>query len=80
MVIVYSMEGCASCVQAAKFLERKGVPHKVVKIDEDFDAADFMKAEGHRSLPQIYKDGVLAVQGGFAGLSKLSDEQLASLK
>jgi glutaredoxin len=74
------MEGCAQCVQASKLLERKGVPFKVVKIDEDFEAYEFLKKEGHRSMPQIYKGGKLLIQGGFSGLSKLTDEQWDALK
>jgi len=80
MIIVYSMEGCAQCVQAAKLLERKGVPFEVVKIDEDFEAYDFLKREGHRSMPQIYQDGKLLIQGGYSGLTKLTDEQWVALK
>lgn len=80
MIVVYSMEGCAQCVQAAKLLERKGVPFKVIKIDEDFEAYEFLKKEGHRSMPQLYKDGKLLIQGGFSGLARLTDEQFALLK
>lgn len=80
MIVVYSMEGCAQCVQAAKLLERKGVPFSVVKIDEDFEAYEFLKKEGHRSMPQIYKDGKLLIQGGFSGLAKLSDQDFEALK
>lgn len=80
MITVYSMEGCAQCVQAANLLERKGVYYKVVKIDEDFDAADFIQSQGHRSMPQIYKDGSLFVEGGYKGLTSLTDADFAALK
>jgi glutaredoxin len=80
MIVVYSMEGCAQCVQAVKLLERKAVPFKVVKIDEDFEAYEFLKREGHRSMPQIYKDGKLLIQGGYSGLTKLTDEDFEKLK
>jgi glutaredoxin len=73
---LYSMNGCAQCVQAAKLLEAKGVAYIVVKIDEDFDAWEFLKKEGHRSMPQLYLDGKLFVEGGFKGLSSLSDADL----
>lgn len=79
-LIVYSMNGCVQCVQAANYLKAKGVPFSVVKIDEDFDAWEFLKAQGHRSMPQVYKDGKLFVEGGFGGLKSLTDEQLAALK
>lgn len=76
MITVYSMEGCSQCVQAMKLLDAKSVPYKVVKIDEDFEAWEFLKKEGHRSMPQLYLDGKLFVEGGFKGLSKLTDEEL----
>jgi len=33
-------------------------------------------SEGHRTVPQIYQDGKLFVEGGFQGLSKLTEDQL----
>lgn len=69
MYTVYSMEGCASCVAAVNMLNSNNLPFSVIKIDEDMEAAKFIKAEGHRSMPQIYKDGTL-VPGGFQGLVK----------
>jgi glutaredoxin len=67
MYEIFSMEGCAKCVDAAKLLTAKGLEFKVTKIDEDANAAAFIRREQHRSMPQIYKDGVL-IPGGFAGL------------
>jgi glutaredoxin len=31
---------------------------------------------GHRTVPQIYKDGKLFVEGGYQGLSKLNEDQI----
>ena len=67
---IYSMEGCAACTASANFLAMRGIPHKVVKIDEDIEAARFIKAEGHRSMPQIYEGTKLFVAGGYNGLIK----------
>jgi glutaredoxin len=61
------MEGCAACNSAVNLLKAKGIEHKVVKIDEGMDAARFIRAQGFRSMPQIYKDDVL-IPGGFKGL------------
>jgi glutaredoxin len=61
------MEGCASCTAAVNKLKAKGLEHIVIKIDEDMTAARFIQKEGHRSMPQIYKDDVL-IPGGFKGL------------
>lgn len=70
MITVYSMEGCAACNAATRLLDVKNVPYKVVKIDEDMDAAAFIRKEGHRSMPQIYEGDKLFVDGGYNGLIK----------
>lgn len=70
MLTVYSMEGCASCVSATKLLDREQIAYQVVKIDEDPAAWAFLKAKGHRSMPQIYEGDTLYVEGGYEGLRK----------
>ena len=67
--VVYSMEGCASCVSAVKLLESRKAVFEVKKIDEDPAAWQWLKDQGLRSMPQIFLDGVL-IPGGFAGLAK----------
>lgn len=77
MLTVYSKKNCPFCDKAIALLNLKGVEYEVVKIDEDNEAREFVMGEGHRSVPQIYKDGKLFVEGGFQGLQKLTDEELA---
>jgi glutaredoxin len=67
---IYSIENCAACLAAARFLAMREIPHKVIKIDEDMDAMLFIKKEGHRSFPQIYEGDKLFVAGGYNGLVK----------
>lgn len=76
MLTVYSKKNCPFCDKAIALLELKNVKYEVVKIDENDEARDFVLSEGHRSVPQIYKDGKVFVQGGFQGLQKLTDEEL----
>lgn len=76
MLTIYSKNQCGFCDAAIKLLESKGVEYEVIKIDENSTARDFVLGEGHRSVPQIYKDGKLFVAGGFQGLSKLTEEEL----
>lgn len=80
MITVYSKNNCAFCVQAKNLLKNKGVDFVEVKIDEDSSAREFVLAEGHRTVPQIYKDGKLLVEGGFQGLSKQSADFFDNLK
>lgn len=76
MLTVYSKNNCPFCVQAKNLLTLKNIAFEEVKIDEVPAAREFIVAEGHRTVPQIYQDGKLFVEGGFQGLSKLTENQL----
>jgi len=80
MITVYSKNNCAFCTQAKNLLKSKGIEYTEVKIDEDAEAKDFVLAQGHRTVPQIYKDGTLLVEGGYQGLAKQSTEFFETLK
>jgi glutaredoxin 3 len=80
MITVYSKNNCPFCVQAKSLLQLKGVEFEEVKIDESTEAREFVVGEGHRTVPQIYRDGKLLVEGGFQGLQKQSDEFFNQLK
>jgi glutaredoxin 3 len=80
MLTVYSKNNCPFCVQAKNLLRLKGVDYTEVKIDEDASAKDFILAEGHRTVPQCYKDGRLLVEGGYQGLAKKDSEFFQTLK
>ena len=47
---------------------------KEINIEETPSAREFILSEGHRTVPQIYQDGKLLVEGGFMGLSKQSPD------
>lgn len=80
MVIVYSKNNCPFCVQAKNLLKLKGIDFQEVKIDEDADAKEFVLSEGHRTVPQIYQDGKVLVEGGYQGLAKQPAEFFETLK
>ena len=80
MIQLYSKNNCPYCVQAKNLLQLKGIDYKEVKIDESSEAREFIVGEGHRTVPQIYKDGKLLVEGGFQGLKQQPDEFFNKLK
>jgi glutaredoxin 3 len=82
MITIYSKNNCPYCVQAKNLLKLKGVSYEEIRIDEMSNAAhkEFIVAEGHRTVPQIYQDGKLLVEGGFQGLSQQSAEFFENLK
>ena len=76
MIILYSKSNpfCPACDKAKRLLTSLGIEFKVVDISSDFQAFDFMIDEGHRTMPQIYKDGKVFIEGGYAGLEKAHAE------
>lgn len=76
MLTVYSKNNCPFCEQAKHLLTTKNIPFEVVNIDTDPDAREWLIGQGHRTAPQIYKNGELFVEGGYQGLAKLSESEL----
>ena len=76
MLTVYSKNNCPFCVQAKNLLTLKGIEFEEINIELQPEAREFIVSEGHRTVPQIYKDGKLFVQGGFQGLQKLTEQDL----
>jgi glutaredoxin len=76
LLTVYSKKHCPFCDQAKALLNRKDIQFEEVKIDEDTTAREFIMEQGHRTVPQIYFQGKLFVEGGFQGLSKLSTDEI----
>jgi len=63
-------------VQAKNLLKLKNINFEEINIEENAQAKEFVLSEGHRTVPQIYKDGKLFVEGGFQGLSRLTEDQI----
>jgi glutaredoxin 3 len=55
-IIMYSTAWCGYCQRARNLLERKGVPVREIKIDEDVGERDIMlkRSGGRRTVPQIF--------------------------
>ena len=78
MLTVYSKPACPFCNKAKNLLETKGIEFEVVDISKDSDSREFLLAQGFRSVPQIFTETELFVEGGYQGLSKLTDEELTT--
>lgn len=82
-IIMFSMQGCANCLQAEKILCDKGIPYTVEKVDENEDAFRHMQMSGLRSLPQFFtsnEEGHYHPFCDYKALTKLTDEQWEALK
>jgi glutaredoxin 3 len=77
---VYSKDNCPFCDRAKNLLKLKGIEFEEVRIDLDEQAKAFIVSEGHRTVPQIYRNGELFVTGGYNGLARLNDKDFNILK
>jgi glutaredoxin len=63
-------------MMAKSLLENRDIPFETINIDEDEQAKEFVISEGHRTMPQIYQNGELYVEGGFNGLKEKLNYQI----
>lgn len=61
-------------------LTQKGIQYEEIRVDQDPEAREFIINAGHRTVPQIYRDGQLFVEGGYQGLVKLDESAFQELK
>jgi ribonucleoside-diphosphate reductase alpha chain len=57
-VVVYGKPNCPFCDKATKVLNERGVAFTYVNIVGDEEATTFLKTNNHKTVPQIYIDGV----------------------
>ena len=76
MLTLYTKNNCGYCVQAKTLLKNNNIPFEEVNIETNEEAKNFVITEGHRTMPQIYKDGKLFVEGGFTGLRDLGADTI----
>lgn len=79
MITVYTKDQCPFCDRAKALLDSKGIAYKTVHVGQDPDAREFLMDQGLRSVPQIFKDGVL-LPGGYQGLAGKDEAFFESLK
>ena len=76
---MYSKNNCPFCDRAKALLESKSIPFRVIKMEDEPAARGFLMDQGLRSVPQIFKDGVL-LPGGYQGLAGKDEEFFNTLK
>lgn len=76
MLMIYSKNNCPFCVRAKTYLDHLDIAYLEIDIQENLDALQMLRDNGLRSVPQIYYQGKLFVEGGYDGLSKMSKEEI----
>lgn len=64
---------------AKQYLEKHEFEFETVDITENDSAREFLLSEGHRTMPQIYHNGKLLVEGGGQALARLQPETVREL-
>lgn len=76
MLTVYSKNNCPFCVMAKNYLQSKNINFREINIEQDTEARAFIQQQGLRTVPQIFMDGKIFVEGGWTGLSKMTGEDI----
>lgn len=71
MLTIYSKNNCGHCMMAKAMLKNNDIAFEEINVEENAEAYEFLISEGHRTMPQIYKDGKLFIQGGYQGLQNM---------
>ena len=76
MLTIYSKTVCPYCVQTKNFLQAKNINFREINIEQDTEAREFITSQGLRTVPQIFFNGKIFVEGGWTGLSKMTAEEI----
>lgn len=72
LIIMYTASWCPDCRRARDMLESGGSPYLEIDVDEDDEAAEFIKNlnRGFRSVPTIvFPDGTFLVEPSAEALA-----------
>ena len=79
MLTLYTKDFCPYCERAKQYLRNGNIPFQEVNLADNEEARNFLKAQGHKTVPQIYQDGKLFVEGGCNGLMSLTFDVIRSM-
>jgi len=79
VITVYSKPLCGYCEMAKNWLTKHGFEWAEVRIDMNPEAREFLINEGHRTMPQIYHNGKLLVEGGGQALVRMDPKKVKEL-
>jgi glutaredoxin 3 len=68
MLTLYTKNNCGYCLQAKALLKNNNIKFEEINIEENTNAREFVINEGHKTVPQIYHNGQLFVEGGYTGM------------
>lgn len=72
MLLIYGTSQCPWCDRAKELAESYSTPYYYHDIGNDLDKREFIKSEGHRTVPQCYfkSDDNMEHIGGYEKLKE----------
>jgi glutaredoxin len=61
---------------AKNYLQSKNINFVEINIEQDPESREFIQRQGLRTVPQIFMDGKIFVEGGWTGLSKMTADDI----
>ncbi len=77
-ITIYSKSQCPNCETAKNLLKSKNIDFVEVRVDLDPESRQFLIGQGHRAVPQFYREDELVLPGGYHELVNLNDDELKS--
>ena len=75
-VTIYTKVNCPYCDRAKALLKLKNIEFEEINLNNKPEIREWLKNQGHRTVPQLYIGDQLLVEGGFQGLAALTDQEL----
>ena len=73
---IYTKPGCQYCNSAKAYLNENAIPYKEVDITTDETVVEWLRAQGHKTLPVIYLDEHPFVPGGWTALKTMRKHEI----
>lgn len=79
MIEVYTKTTCPHCVQTKNKLNELGLDYVEINIEQQPSQRQFLKEQGHKTVPQIYINGKV-VPGGNQTFQMMNERQINEWK
>lgn len=76
MITLYTKNNCPYCSLAKALLERNNIAFREINIEEIHTAREFLIENGHKTVPQVYYNNEILIEGGYTGLIAANLENL----
>lgn len=76
ILTVYTKPGCQYCVAAKTYLDENSIDYVEIDITVNEDKADWLRSQGHKSLPVIYAGDQPLVNGGWNVLKTMRKNEI----